>query len=76
MCVCVCVCVCVQTCTISESEVALATKFGAVAPTILRWLLEFGIFKHPCIYAFFLFMTYIDFLLSEAEVLWVRSRTV
>ena len=42
---------CVQTCTISGREIALATKFSAVAPTILRWLLDFGIFTHPCIYA-------------------------
>jgi hypothetical protein len=68
---------CVQTRAISGREVALATKFGAVAPTILRWLLDFGIFKHPCIYAtFFLLMTYKDFHFSEAELLWVRSWTV
>jgi hypothetical protein len=66
----------VQTCAISGREVALATKFGVVAPTILRWLLDFGTFKHPCIYAIFLLMTYKDFHFSEAEVLWVRSRTV
>ena len=35
-------CVRTQPCTISGREVALATKFGAVGPTILRWLLDFG----------------------------------